>query len=64
LIRIPWLMQAAVRGETGRAPELGGVLEGVAAGAFKETAEAGELPATPSGFASSFFHMKHLDVEN
>jgi hypothetical protein len=63
-MRIPWLMHAAPRVETGSALELGGVLAGVAADAFEATAGAVAVSAAPCGFASSFFHMKHLDVEN
>jgi hypothetical protein len=54
-------MHAAPREEAGIELELREVLAGVAAGAFEGT---GELSATPCGFASSFFHMKHLDIEN
>jgi hypothetical protein len=61
---MPWLMHAAVPDEPGSALELRGALEDIAAGAFEETAGAGELSVTPCGFASSFFHMKHLDIEN
>src|SRR6266850_7152676 len=64
LIRIPWLMHAAARDETGSAPELKGAPAGVAACTFKGTAGAVMLSVVACGFASSFFHMKHLDVEN
>src|SRR5882724_6368715 len=64
LIRIPWLMQAGVRDETGSALELREVLAGAAAGAFEVTAGAAAFSVAPCGFASSFFHMKHLDIEN
>jgi hypothetical protein len=57
-------MHAAAREEAGIELELRGVLAGVAAGAFEAAAGTGELSATPCGFASSFFHMKHLDIEN
>jgi hypothetical protein len=64
LILIPWLMHAAERGEVTGAPENAGVL---AEGVLGENAgvEGAELfPETPSGFESSFFHIRHLDIEN
>src|SRR6266849_7557036 len=60
LILIPWLMQAAARGEIGRALEVGLVLAGeplVVAAGFAEVVE---FSATPWGFESSFFHIGHL----
>jgi hypothetical protein len=57
-------MHAAARDEVGRALEIEGVL---AAAEFDEVAEftgVAELLLTPSGFASSFFHIAHLDIEN
>src|SRR6266852_6714174 len=64
LILIPWLMHAAAREEVGSATDSVGVpavavLDGVA-----ELAGVAGLPETPSGFASSFFHIRHLDIEN
>jgi hypothetical protein len=71
LIFIPWLMHAAARGDTGSA--------GIAFGVLAECGLA-ELPldtgigmglggiaeetGTACGFASSFFHIGHLDDEN
>src|SRR4029077_8834288 len=63
LIRMPWLMHAAAREETGSALELRGVLVGVALDGFGELAESKELSEIPCGLASSFFHIKHLDIE-
>jgi hypothetical protein len=57
-------MQAGVRDEAGSALELRGILAGVAADTFEAGAGAATLSTAPCGFASSFFHMKHLDVEN
>jgi hypothetical protein len=62
-------MHAAARGEIGS----GGIVDGeLAAGALEEVVagvgtELTELMGgaeTPWDFASSFFHMGHLDVEN
>jgi hypothetical protein len=64
LILIPWLMHAAARDEIGSALELRGVPVGDTLGAFEEIAGAEGLSETPCGFASSFFHIKHLDIEN
>src|SRR6266403_3150416 len=58
LIFIPWLMHAVAREETG-----------AFAAAFELEFPAGAAPAgvveiseTPCGFASSFFHTRHLDL--
>jgi hypothetical protein len=60
-MRIPWLMHAAARGETGRDDELAGALLWVA---LTAAADAAALPsATAADFASSFFHIRHLDIE-
>ncbi|OLB22149.1 MAG: hypothetical protein AUH16_00545 [Acidobacteria bacterium 13_2_20CM_57_7] len=64
LIRIPWLMQAAARAEVGRALEIEGVLAVAGLDEVAEFTGVAELPVTPSGFASSFFHISHLDIEN
>src|SRR5450432_657347 len=64
LIRIPWLMEAVAPDETGART---GVTCGGLAGALPNvgalTGELG-LSGVPCGFASSFFHMKHLDRQN
>src|SRR5258708_7109053 len=59
-MRIPWLMQAAARGETGSA-EL--ISRGAVEAAPEETAgsAAVEVSGTPRLFTSSLFHMAHLD---
>jgi hypothetical protein len=64
LILIPWLMHAATRDGLGVALEIDGVL--AVAELDKVAAFTGvvEFPETPSGFASSFFHIGHLDIEN
>src|SRR5437879_12420979 len=64
LIRIPWLIHAAERVETGSALEIGGVMEGVAAGAFDVTPWAATLSGAPCGFGSSFFRLTHREVQN
>src|SRR5229473_6387529 len=61
LILIPWLMHAAARDELGGALETGGVL---AVAEPDKVAELTGVAETPSGFASSFFHISHLDIEN
>src|SRR5437867_2508754 len=55
LIRIPWLIQAAARDEVAR--ELEGVLAVAGLDEAAEFTGVAELPVTPSGFASSFFHI-------
>src|SRR5437762_3101865 len=62
LIRIPWLIHAAARDEGAR--ELEGVLAVAGLDEVAEFTGIAELPVTPSGFASSFFHISHLDIEN
>jgi hypothetical protein len=62
-------MQAAARGETGSggtvAAELvAEELEAIEIGAGAGLTELAAGEETPCGFASSFFHMRHLDVEN
>jgi len=64
LILIPWLMHAATRDEVGSAPETEGVLAVAVLEEVAEFAGVAELPETPSGFKSSFFHTGHLDIEN
>jgi hypothetical protein len=63
LILIPWLMQAAARGETGSEADEAEVYEKLAGAneLLDDGTGAGETSATPCGFASSFFHMEHLD---
>src|SRR5213079_2778306 len=60
LILIPWLMQAAARSEVGSAPTAGELL----AAMLDRVAEFTGSPETPAGFESSFFHIRHLDIEN
>jgi hypothetical protein len=63
LIFIPWLMHAAARDDVGSAPDK----EGALAAGLNELAvlgAVGRLAGTTSGFASSFFHIGHLDIEN
>jgi hypothetical protein len=65
---MPWLMHAAARGETGSgATEEGEVVAGsaetVGLGAGAELRELTPGVEIPCGFPSSFFHMRHLDVE-
>jgi hypothetical protein len=57
-------MHAATRDGLGVALEIDGVL--AVAELDKVAAFTGvvEFPGTPSGFASSFFHIGHLDIEN
>src|SRR6266849_7765142 len=64
LILIPWLMQAAARGEVASAPDTEGVLTVGALDEVAEIAGVAGLPETTSGFESSFFHIRHLDIEN
>src|SRR3977135_2559998 len=64
LILIPWLMHAAVRDEVGNAPDSDDVLTVAGVGKVAEFTGVAEVLETPSGFASSFFHIKHLDIEN
>jgi hypothetical protein len=64
LILIPWLMHAAARDEVGSAPDCEGVIAGTALDEVAEFAGGAGLPETPSGFESSFFHIRHLDIEN
>src|SRR5260370_21298326 len=64
LILIPWLMQAATRGEFASAPDCEGVMAVALLDEVAEFAGIVGLPETSSGFESSFFHMRHLDIEN
>src|SRR6266581_9677258 len=64
LILIPWLMHAAARDELGGALEIEGVLAVAELDKVAEFTGVAELLETPSGFASSFFHISHLDIEN
>src|ERR1700682_2902994 len=64
LILIPWLMHAAVRDEFESAPDSEGVLAVAGPDEVAEFTGGAELPGTPSGFKSSFFHIRHLDIEN
>jgi hypothetical protein len=66
-------MHAAARDELEGAPDseagpAGAGLDGVAVftgtAGVAGVAGAAMLPVTPSGFASSFFHIGHLDIEN
>ncbi|HLZ13030.1 MAG TPA: hypothetical protein VKP58_10615 [Candidatus Acidoferrum sp.] len=59
-IFIPWLMHAAAREETGAVVAVGefAALEFPAGAA---PGGAAEISVTPCGFASSFFHTRHLD---
>jgi len=57
-------MQAAAREEAASAPDTEGVLAVAVLNELAEFAGVAGLPETPSGFESSFFHMRHLDVEN
>src|SRR5260370_196918 len=59
-----WVIHAAPRDEIGSAPDNEGVLPGAALGEVAETAGGAGLPETPSGFESSFFHIRLLDIEN
>jgi 2-keto-3-deoxy-L-rhamnonate aldolase RhmA len=57
-------MHAAARDELGSAP---GTEDVPAVAELDEVAEftgVAEVLETPSGFASSFFHITHLDIEN
>jgi hypothetical protein len=64
LILIPWLMHAAARDEVGSATDTEGALARAVLGEVAEFAGAAVLPEIPSGFESSFFHIRHLDIEN
>src|SRR5258708_19433100 len=57
-------MHAAARDEVASAPDSEGVLARAVLDEVAETAEGVGLPETPSGFESSFFHIRHLDIEN
>jgi len=57
-------MHAAARDEVGGALEIAGVLAVAGLDEVSEFAGVAEWPETPSGFASSFFHISHLDIEN
>jgi hypothetical protein len=57
LILIPWLMQAAAGDELGSPPDNEGVLAGALLDELAEFAGGAVVPETPSGFASSFFHI-------
>jgi hypothetical protein len=64
LILIPWLMHAAAGDELGSPPDSEGVLAGALLDELAEFAGGAVVPETPSGFKSSFFHIRHLDIEN
>src|SRR5258708_1750403 len=64
LILIPWLMHAAARDEVGSALDTEGALARAVLDEIAEFAGGAALPEIPSGFESSFFHIKHLDIEN
>jgi len=64
LILIPWLMHAAARDVVGRATDTEGALARVVLDEVAEFAGGAALPEIPSGFESSFFHIRHLDIEN
>src|SRR5437660_7096926 len=64
LILIPWLMHAAARDGIGSATDTEGALVRAVLGEVAEFAGAAVLPEIPSGFGSSFFHIRHLDIEN
>jgi hypothetical protein len=57
-------MHAATRDELGGALEIAGVLAVAELDKVAEFTGVAELLETPSGFASSFFHIWHLDIEN
>src|SRR4029077_5295279 len=64
LIFIPWLMHAAARDEAEGALASDGVLANGTLAGEAVFEGAAEFPETTSGFASSFFHIRHLDIEN
>jgi len=64
LILIPWLMHAAPRDEVGSALDTEGALARAVLDEIAKFAGGAALPEIPSGFESSFFHIKHLDIEN
>ena len=64
LIFIPWLMHAAARDDVGSAPDSEGALAGTGLNELAELGAVGRLLGTTSDFASSFFHIGHLDIEN
>src|SRR6266851_4718059 len=64
LILIPWLMHAAACDEVGSAPDGEGVLGVAGLGEVAVLAGVAGFPEIPSGFESSFFHIRHLDIEN
>jgi len=57
-------MLAAARDEVGSAPGSEGVLAGAVLDEVAEIAGSAGLPETTSGFESSFFHIRHLDIQN
>jgi hypothetical protein len=57
-------MHAAARDELGSAPDGEGILAGAVLDEVAEFAVGAGLPEIPSGFESSFFHIRHLDIEN
>jgi len=57
-------MHADARDEIGSAPGTGSVLAFAALDELAEIAGSAEFPGTASGFESSFFHIRHLDIEN
>ena len=57
-------MHAATGDELGSPPDGEGVLAGALLDELAEFAGGAVVPETPSGFESSFFHIRHLDIEN
>jgi hypothetical protein len=57
-------MHAAGRDEVGSATDTEGALARAVLEEVAEFAGAAMLPEVPSGCESSFFHIKHLDIEN
>jgi hypothetical protein len=57
-------MHAAARDEVANAPGTDDVLEVAGVGKVAEFTGVAEVLETRSGFASSFFHIRHLNTEN
>ncbi len=57
-------MHAAARDEVGSALDSGVALAFALLEEVTGIAGVAGLPETPSGFESSFFHIRHLDIEN